>query len=100
MTDKRPPPKVPDKPTGQPEDDDKRPRHDPQGREHQVHQEILERRWRGGPAPTPEDAQRALEQWKSLPGSVVRPPTDIKRPADDSPEPPSGQPEDDKGDRP
>jgi hypothetical protein len=62
-----------------------RPRHKPEGREHQVHKEILERRWRGGPEPTPEAYERALEQWKNLPGSVVRPPTDIRQPPDKKP---------------
>jgi len=50
-----------------------------EGEEHEVHQEILERRMRGGPKPTRESYERALEQWKKIPGSVVRPPTDIKR---------------------
>jgi hypothetical protein len=57
-----------------------RPRHKPEGREHQVHQEILERRTRGGPEPTPEAYALALEQWRNLPGSVVRPPTDVTPP--------------------
>ena len=57
-----------------------RPQHNPRGREHQVHEEILARRMRGGPEPTPEAYARALEQWKNLPGSVVRPPTDITLP--------------------
>lgn len=100
MADKKPPP--PKSPGGrkqEPDGDDKRPRHSPQGREHQVHKEILERRWRGGPTPTPEDYQRAREQWKNLPGSIVRPPTDIAVPPDDTPNPdaPDGG---DKGTKP
>ena len=63
--------------------DQERPRHRPEGREHQVHKEILERRMRGGPDPTPDDYRRALEQWNRLPGSKVRPPTDIAPPADE-----------------
>jgi hypothetical protein len=54
-----------------------RPKNKPEGRDHQVHKEILERRMRGGPEPTPDAYKRALEQWKSLPGSIVRPPTDV-----------------------
>jgi hypothetical protein len=77
MTGKRPPPpKNPNSRKREPEGE--RPRHRPDGREHQVHKEILDRRWRGGPDPTPEDYQRALEEWKKLPGSIVRPPSDIK----------------------
>jgi hypothetical protein len=58
-----------------------------------VHQEILDRRWRGGPEPTPEDYQRALEEWKKLPGSIVRPPSDIKPPEPPAQEsPPAPQP--------
>jgi hypothetical protein len=84
MVDKKsPPPKGPDGPKQDPDGDAKRPRHRPQGREHQVHKEILERRWRGGPMPTPEDYQRAREEWKNLPGSIVRPPTDIAVPPAD-----------------
>ncbi|WHZ11323.1 MAG: hypothetical protein OJF60_001762 [Burkholderiaceae bacterium] len=86
MTDKRPPPKDPDTPKQESGGDHKRPRHQPEGREHQVHKEILERRWRGGPAPTPEEYQRSLEEWKNLPGSIVRPPTDHKPPAGPPPE--------------
>jgi hypothetical protein len=63
--------------------DQERPRHKPEGREHQVHKEILERRMRGGPEPTPDAYRRALEQWKKLPGSKVRPPTDVCPPAEE-----------------
>lgn len=76
-------------PPNQENPDDDGPRHDPEGRERQVHQEILERRLRGGPQPTPEEYARALEQWKNLPGSVIRPPTDVTPP---HPQPPSETP--------
>jgi len=82
MADK--PPKGPRTPRkGDP--DREKPEHRPEGREHQVHQEILERRMRGGPEPTPEAYRRALEQWKKLPGSKVRPPTDIVTPPGEEP---------------
>jgi len=68
-----------------PYDKDERPRHKPEGREHEVHKEILARRLRGGPEPTPEAYARALEQWKDLPGSVVRPPTDVTLPPPEEP---------------
>jgi len=66
-------------------EDQERPKHRPEGREHQVHKEILERRWRGGPEPKPEDFERALEEWKKLPGSIIRPPTDVTPPPVDEP---------------
>jgi hypothetical protein len=69
-------PKHPQKPN-EPYPDRERPKHKPEGREHEVHKEILARRMRGGPEPTPEAYARALEQWQQLPGSVVRPPTDV-----------------------
>ena len=103
MVDKKPPTQGPEGPRQEPDGgDDKRPRHRPQGREHQVHMEILERRWRGGPAPTQEDYQRALEQWKNLPGSIVRPPTDISAPPADIPKTPPADPadRDDNGGKP
>ena len=40
------------------------------------HLEIERRRFRGGLPPTPELYARAREQWKRLPGSLVRPPMD------------------------
>jgi hypothetical protein len=40
------------------------------------HLEIERRRFRGGLPPTPEMYERAREQWKRLPGSLVRPPMD------------------------
>jgi hypothetical protein len=57
-----------------------------EGEEHEVHREILERRMRGGPKPTRQSYERALEQWKKIPGSVVRPPTDTRRPPEESSE--------------
>jgi hypothetical protein len=69
-------------PSQGPDQDGEKPRHNSDGREHQVHQEILERRMRGGPELTPEAYERALEEWRSLQGSVMRPPTDVKGPTD------------------
>ena len=83
-------PKHPQEPN-EPDPDRERPKHKPEGREHQVHKEILKRRMRGGPEPTPEDYARALEEWKKLPGSVVRPPTDITLPPHEKPSGPAGQ---------
>lgn len=65
-----------------------KPKHKPEGREHEVHKEILARRMRGGPEPTPEAYARALEQWQQLPGSVVRPPTDVTPSTPEPAEPP------------
>src|SRR5215208_1642515 len=62
-----------------------------EGREHEVHQEILARRMRGGREPTLEAYARALEQWKNLPGSVVRPPTDVSPPPAEEPSEPTDQ---------
>lgn len=63
------------------------PKHKPEGREHEVHKEILDRRMRGGRTPTQKDYEDALEQWKNLPGSVVRPPTDVRPPSEEPPKP-------------
>jgi len=71
--------------------DPERPQHRPEGREHQVHREILERRMRGGPEPTPEVYRRALEQWMKLPGSKIRPPSDVVIPSEDGGIEPSDQ---------
>jgi hypothetical protein len=62
------------------DDDKERPRRRRMGREHAVHQQIVERRLSGGAPATPEAYAKALEQWQQLPGSVVRPPTDQKAP--------------------
>jgi hypothetical protein len=50
------------------------------GEERKVHEEIIERRLGGGAAPTEEAYARALKQWQELPGSVIRPPTDVTLP--------------------
>jgi hypothetical protein len=81
---------------GQGYPDREEPKHRPEGREHQVHREILERRMRGGSEPTPEAYRRALEQWKKLRGSKVRPPTDIVTPPDEQ----SGPGEEPEADEP
>jgi hypothetical protein len=39
------------------------------------HAQIIQRRWLGSPPPTFEQYARALRQWQSLPGAVVRPAT-------------------------
>lgn len=83
-------PKHPQEPN-EPYQDGEGPKHKPEGREHQVHKEILERRMRGGPAPTPDAYTRALEQWKNLPGSIVRPPTDVTPPPAEEPSEPRDQ---------
>ena len=82
-------PKDPKDPKQEPNEPDyERPKHKPEGREHQVHKEILERRMRAGSEATPDAYTRALEQWKNLPGSIVRPPTDVTPPpAEEPPEP-------------
>jgi hypothetical protein len=36
------------------------------------HAAILAQRWKGSPPPTAERYARALSQWRSLPGAVVR----------------------------
>lgn len=104
MADRKQPPKDPTDPKPEPDEPDpKRPKHRPHGREHEVHKEILERRWKGGPQPTPDAYKDALEQWKNLPGSVVRPPTDITAPPSEQPsEPAKPKPNDpdDKKDQP
>ncbi len=74
------------------ESDHQRPKHKPEGREHQVHEEILKRRMRGGPESTPDSYRIALEEWKNLPGSIVRPPTDVTAPpAEEEPSQPADQ---------
>lgn len=67
-----PPPSDPEQPEGE------RPRR--RGREHEVHDEINKRRLGGGAEPDAEAFQRALDQWQQLPGSIVRPPSDVKAP--------------------
>jgi hypothetical protein len=63
-----------------------RPRRRRMGREHAVHQQIVERRLSGGAPATPEAYAKAIEEWQQLPGSIVRPPTDEKPSAKDTPE--------------
>ena len=48
-----------------------RPRRRRMGREHAVHQQIVERRLSGGAPATPEAYAKALEEWQQLPGSIV-----------------------------
>ena len=101
MADRKHPkgPKGPKDPHQEPDEPDyERPQHKPEGRDHQVHKEILERRNRGGKEPTPDVYRRALEQWKNLPGSIIRPPTDIspEEPSDNSKGPGPSKPDTDK----
>ena len=82
----------------EPKEHDERPRVRRAGRERAVHEEIVARRLEGGAPPTPEAYARALEQWQQLPGSVVRPPTDVT-PAQQPPKaPPDPGPSPDDGD--
>ena len=62
-----------------------RPRRRRMGREHAVHQQIVEQRLSGGAPATPEAYAKAIEEWQQLPGSIVRPPTDEKPSAKDTP---------------
>ena len=52
-----------------------------EGEERKVHEEIIDRRIRGGAALSKKDITKAydqaLQQWQKLPGSVISPPTDI-----------------------
>lgn len=85
-------PKDPKDPKQEPNKPDQEPpQHKPEGREHEVHKEILKRRLSGGPEPTPDAYTRALEQWKNLPGSIVRPPTDVTPPPAEKPSEPADQ---------
>jgi hypothetical protein len=59
-------------------DEEGRPKRRRMGREHAVHQQIVEKRLSGGAPATSEAYANALEQWQQLPGSVMRPPTDEK----------------------
>jgi len=51
------------------------------GDERRIHEEILDRRMRGGAPPTPAAYLRAFKQWQRLPGAVVRSPTDVRPPS-------------------
>jgi len=55
----------------------KRPRLTGKGRERVVHEDIIAKRLGGGALPTMDAYARGLEQWQKLPGSLVRPPTDV-----------------------
>ncbi len=43
-----------------------------------IHRDYVRRRLQGGAAATPEAYARGVEQWTKLPGSVSRPPNEIK----------------------
>jgi hypothetical protein len=62
------------------------------GREREIHEEITARHYEGGAPPTPEAYARALKQWQQLPGSIVRPPTDVRPPAKEKPKSPDASP--------
>lgn len=71
------------------------PRRRRMGREHAVHQQIVERRLGGGAPATPEAYAKGLEEWHKLPGSVVRPPSDEKSGTESKPKtPPENEGED------
>lgn len=52
-----------------------------EGQEREMHEKILARHYEGGAEPSPEAFARALRQWNQLPGTVVRPPTDVRPPS-------------------
>jgi hypothetical protein len=58
--------------------DAERPRRRRMGRDHIVHQQIVDRRLSGGAPATPAAYAVGLTQWQQLPGSIVRPATDEK----------------------
>jgi hypothetical protein len=62
----------------EPYENHERPRRRRDGRDREVHLEIIARRMEGGAPATPEAYAHALEQWHQLPGAVVKPPTDLK----------------------
>jgi len=63
------------------------------GREREVFQEYVTRRWAGSPPPTAEAYARAERQWRQLPGAVITLPTDLGSPRKSSPEDGDGGPE-------
>jgi hypothetical protein len=67
----------PERPPDRPEDAD-RPRRRRMGRDHIVHQQIVDSRLSGGAPATPEAYAEGLKEWQQLPGAVVRPATDEK----------------------
>ena len=60
-----------------------------EGEERKLHEEIIDRRVRGGTALTDEEITEAYalaqKQWQELPGAIVRPPTDITLPSQKGP---------------
>ena len=56
---------------------------EPPTSERKLHEEIIARRM-GEEPPSVDAYSRALEQWKKLPGSVIRPPTDVHPPTTES----------------
>jgi len=83
-----------------PDDNRKHPRL-VEGQERRAHEEIIEGRITGGADATPELYQHALKQWQEIPGSVMRPPTDVtlptpKRPKSQEGQQPSEQTDNDK----
>ena len=57
---------------------EERPRRRRMGRDREVHAKIVEKRLEGGAPATPDAYDKALEEWHQLPGSITRPPTDVK----------------------
>ena len=55
-----------------------------EGREREVHEEIIKRLLEGGAPPTPEAFARGLKQWQQLPGSIIRSSTDVNLPFEES----------------
>ena len=97
-------------PEGEHEPEDERHEHEGQeerghtrrrrmGREHAVHQEIINRRLGGGAPATPDAYAKALEEWHKLPGSVVRPPSDEKPATKSAPAAPEATDEGEKENR-
>jgi hypothetical protein len=62
-----------------------------EGQERRAHEEIIEGRIVGGAEATPELYRHALEQWQEIPGSVMRPPTDVTLPSPKRPKSQEGQ---------
>jgi hypothetical protein len=48
-----------------------------EGEERKVHEEIIERRLGGGEPASAEKYLYALKEWHDIPGSMVKPPTDV-----------------------
>jgi hypothetical protein len=58
--------------------DAERPRRRRMGRDHVVHQQVVNSRLSGGAPATPEAYAEGLKEWQQLPGSIVRPASDEK----------------------